>query len=128
MVLSAMRSVHRPRVVVGVLLVEWWRSSSSVYAGVLDVRYSTFAPQEASSWLRVRAPRRKGPLDTSLPAGWCRPGFSWVCTNDGCGCGCPQHGPHIATLAIAGIAGLISLIALLAPFAVDRALGPIAKF
>ena len=34
----------------------------------------------------------------------------------------------IATLAIAGIAGLISLIALLAPFAVDRALGPIAKF
>ena len=34
----------------------------------------------------------------------------------------------IATLAIAGIAGLISLIALLAPFAVDGALGPIAKF
>jgi len=30
---------------VGALLVEWWRSSSPVYTGVLDVRYSTFAPQ-----------------------------------------------------------------------------------
>ena len=54
--LSAMRSLNRARVVVGALLVEYWRSSLSVYAGVLDVRYSTFSAQEASSWLRVLSP------------------------------------------------------------------------
>ncbi len=41
----------------GALLVEWWRSSSSVCAGVLDVRYSTFALLSASWLLRVLAPR-----------------------------------------------------------------------
>ena len=60
------------RVVVGALLVEWWRSSLSVYAGVLDVRYSTFAKQEASSWLRVLRPL--WPRDRSRPAGWLHPG------------------------------------------------------
>ena len=61
----------------GGLLVEWWRSSPSVYAGVLDVRYSTSAPQEAPSWLRVLAPRLMWPpVDRSHPAGWCRPGCS----------------------------------------------------
>ena len=74
-VLSAVLSVGRARVVVGVLLVEWWRSSPLVYAGVLDVRYSTFALLSASSWLRVLAPRLMWPpFDRSRPAGWCRPG------------------------------------------------------
>ena len=73
-VLSAVLSVGRARVVVGVLLVEWWRSSSLVYAGVLDVRYSTFALLSASSWLRVLAPRLMWPRDRSCPAGWLRPG------------------------------------------------------
>ena len=68
--LSAMRSLNRSRVVVSALLVEYWRSSLSVYAGVLDIRYSTFAEQEASSLLRVLSPQPMWPLvDRSRPAG-----------------------------------------------------------
>ena len=33
-----------------------------------------------------------GPLGRSRPAGWFHPRVSWVCTNGGCVCGCPQCG------------------------------------
>ena len=46
-----------------------------MFAGVLDVRYSTFAPLSASSWLRV-ALRLMGPslAGRALPGGFA-PGF-----------------------------------------------------